>query len=604
MMTLPKYLRSLERELRPARTSRSTSCSVELLEERVLLALVPVSRPVPAIEGFLVDNQVVFSFANTGRPAPASSFVATINWGDGTPATAGTVVERSGGYFDVTGSHTYAEEKAYPIHVTIGDTAGDILLPTAFQASHVTLEPLVADVSTITADNHDAHLVNPWGIAFDAGGPLGVTGPTGAGGPIWVADNSTAFSTLYDGTGVPQPLVVTTPNRPTGVVFNSTRDFSIGGLHTSFLFADQQGEISGWTYAADAHFGTAVVAATAPTSANYTGLALATGSSGNLLYAANFSAGGEIDAYNASFGFAGRFTDPTIPVSFLPYNVQNIGGNLYVTYAQPNAYGLDAAPGGGYVDEFSPDGILIRRVISNDHLSAPWGIVQAPGDFGAFSNDLLVANHGDGTISAYNIATGAFLGSLTDATSHVVTISGLKGLSFGNDVLAGLHNTLYYTAGANGGADGVMGSLSLSSYAVVADARLTSLPAHPVAPSAGQSFTAVLSTFTDADPQGTLGPPSDYFAVINWGDGTTSQGVIAYDGAPKDATFSVSGTHAYAQPGTYEYTVTVYDVGGSVTITSNDLNVTQIPSASTSRRPKEFHLARRSRRSAMPTPWA
>src|SRR5262249_2165641 len=146
----------------------------DALEDRILLAisLTPVNRPVPATEGALIDDHVVFSFVNTGTPTSAASFIATINWGDGTPVTAGTVIERSNQSFDVLGSHTYAEEQSYPVHVTITDLQGNVLLPTSFQSSHVTLEQLVADVPTITADNHDSHLVNPWGIAFDAGGPL------------------------------------------------------------------------------------------------------------------------------------------------------------------------------------------------------------------------------------------------------------------------------------------------------------------------------------------------------------------------------------------------------------------------------------------------
>ena len=446
----------------------------------------------------------------------------------------------------------------------------------------MTLEPLVADDPAIIADNHDAHLVNPWGIAFDAGGPLGVTGPAGAGGPFWVADNGAAFATLYDGAGVPQPLAVTTPSLPTGVVFNNTTDFSIGGLHTSFLFADQEGQISGWTFAADAHFGTAVVAAHGPLFSNYTGLAMATDAFGNnFLYAANFSSPrGEIDRYTASFVHDRSFTDTTIPIPFLPYNVQNIGGNLYVTYAQPDGSGLDAAPGGGYVDEFAPDGTLIRRVISNDHLSAPWGIVQAPADFGAFSNDLLVANHGDGTISAYDIGTGNFLGSLVDASGNVVTIDGTErplvrerrpGRPAQHPVLHGRPERGRRRARGQPLAVELLGGR-----------RRAARRRRPIRRSRraeGQPFTAVLSTFTDDDPEATLGPPSDYYVVVNWGDGTTSD--LARPGCdgrlrrrPEVRRRSdVTGTHTYAEEGSYEYTVTVYDIGGSVTVASHDIDV-------------------------------
>ena len=267
--------------------------------------------------------------------------------------------------FDVHGSHTYAEEGSFPVSVTVKDLITGATLPNSFQASHVTMEPLVSDNSSITADNHDPNLINPWGIAFDGGGTVGVNDSFAAGGPFWVADNGSAVSTLYDGAGVPQPLVVSTPDLPTGVVFNPTTDFSVNGLPTPFLFDDQEGQIAGWNWPANSTFGTAIVAATGPVDANYTGLAMATDSFGhNFLYAANFNSlqvpYGSVDRFNSTFGEQSFLFDPDIPAPFEPYNVQNIGGDLYVSYAQPDASGLDAKPGGGFIDVFAPDGTLLR----------------------------------------------------------------------------------------------------------------------------------------------------------------------------------------------------------------------------------------------------
>jgi large repetitive protein len=572
---------------RAARRARSTwhwrrRLVLEDLEPRLLLALTPINRPVPAVEGTLFDNGIAFSFTDTVRNDTASDFEASISWGDGTPITAGTVVANGTGGFDVHGSHTYAEEGSYVVAVTVTDVLTGATVPSVSQASHVTMEPLVSDVSSITADNHDPNLINPWGIAFDAGGIVGVNDSFEAGGPFWVADNGSDVSTLYDGAGVPQPLVVSTPDLPTGVVFNPTSDFSVNGLPTPFLFADQEGQIAGWNWSAASGFGSTTVAATGPEDANFTGLAMATDSEGqNFLYAANFDFHqkpfGTVDRFSSSFGELPFLVDQNIPFPFEPYNVQNIGGDLYVSYAQPDASGLDAQPSGGFIDVFSPDGMLLRELVVEGALSAPWGMVQAPSNFGAFSNDLLVANHGNGRIGAYNITTGAFLGSLTDASGKVVIIDGLKGLSFGNGADGGLSDTLYYTAGTNDGADGTMGSLSLTSYGVVADAPLQSSPDQPVAAVEGQTFTSELSTLTDTDPEGTV---SDYVAVIDWGDGSDpTPGVITYDGSPKYPTFDVSGTHTYLEFGDYNYTVTVYDVGGSVTQTSGVVVVADAPLA-------------------------
>ena len=327
-----------------------------------LLSLTPINRPVLATEGASIDNGIVFSFTDDTDPsATAGDFKATIDWGDGTPTTAGAVVADAAGGFDVTGSHTYAAVGSYPVKVAVVDLLDGDSLPTAFQAGHPTQETLVSDVPTITADNHDPNLVNPWGIAFDAGGTVGVNDSFAEGGPFWVADNGTGFSSLYDGAGVPQPLAVATPALPTGVIFNPTSDFRINKLPTPFLFADQQGQIAGWTWT-PVRTRPALVAATAA-AANYTGLAMASDGLGhNFLYAARFDVSRSIDVFDASFDHVGSFIDPTqkdLPApynQYEPYNIQDIGGDLYVTYAQPNASGPDAVPGSGFVDVSRPRG--------------------------------------------------------------------------------------------------------------------------------------------------------------------------------------------------------------------------------------------------------
>ena len=55
----------------------------------------------------------------------------------------------------------------------------------------------------------------------------------------------------------------------------------------------------------------------------------------------------------------GSFTDPNVPQDFAPFNVQNIQGNLFVTFAMQDQDKEDdvAGAGNGFVDEFNPDGI-------------------------------------------------------------------------------------------------------------------------------------------------------------------------------------------------------------------------------------------------------
>lgn len=311
---------------------------------------------------------------------------------------------------------------------------------------------LVSSVSGQAAFT-DPNLVNPWGMAYSATSPF------------WVSDNGTGVSTLYNGSGSKQALTVTIPAtstggpaRPTGQVFNGGAGFN----GDRFLFATEDGTIAGWRGA----LGTAaeLVVDNSTLGANYKGLAIGSNGAGTFIYAANFHAG-TIDVYDSIFAPAflpGAFTDPTLPAGYAPFNIQNLGGNLFVTYAQQDANAQDdvAGAGHGFVDVFDTSGNLQKRLISGGVLDSPWGVALAPADFGEFSNDLLVGNFGDGLINAFDPLTGALLGTLKDGKGNPIQIDGLWGLGFGNGAGAGLSNELFFTAGPNGETDGLFGKLS------------------------------------------------------------------------------------------------------------------------------------------------
>jgi uncharacterized protein (TIGR03118 family) len=149
------------------------------------------------------------------------------------------------------------------------------------------------------------------------------------------------------------------------------------------------------------------------------------------------------------------FADPTIPAGFAPFNIQNIGGKLYVTYAKQNTAKHDdvAGPGNGYIDVFNTNGVLLNRLVSNGPLNSPWGMELTPANFGMFANDLLVGNFGDGRIDAFDPTTGLFAGALPDTGGNPIDIQGLWGLAFGNGAAAGATNALYFTAGIGNGGD-------------------------------------------------------------------------------------------------------------------------------------------------------
>jgi uncharacterized protein (TIGR03118 family) len=335
---------------------------------------------------------------------------------------------------------------------------------------------LVSDLPGVAAF-HDKNLGNPWGIAYS---------PTGV---FWIADNATGVSTLYNGQGRPltvqSPFIVPPPNgspagtlsSPDGIVFNGTNAFNVSGGGNSgpafFIFATEDGTISGWNPSVGGQNATLVIDnSQGGTGAVYKGLAMAKDLHQNLLYATNFRAG-TVEVYNGQFQpvvVKGAFTDPNLPTGYAPFGIQNINGNLYVTYALQNAAKHDDVPGvgNGFIDEYSPDGTLIRRVASGGTLNAPWGMAVAPSSWGPLAGDLLVGNFGDGHIQAYDLSqsnpdgTARSDGLLNNASGTPITIDGLWGLKFGNGHQAGPTDTLFFTAGINHEKHGLFGSLTLS----------------------------------------------------------------------------------------------------------------------------------------------
>jgi uncharacterized protein (TIGR03118 family) len=317
----------------------------------------------------------------------------------------------------------------------------------------------------------DPNLVNSWGIAFN---PFGFA---------WVANNGTGVSTLYDGFGNAQSLVVQIPSpgndigggSPTGIVYNGSPGFMVSKGATSgpsrFIFATEDGIIAGWAPDVDPTHAIRVIDNSTSTGAVYKGLALSAGGSGGLLYATDFR-NRKIDVFDSSFNPVilpeGAFTDPAVPSIDAPFGIQAINGNIYVSYAKQDANRHDEEKGAGLglINVFDPNGVLLRRIVaaesaSRQMLNAPWGMVLAPAGFGKFSNRLLVGNFGDGKINAFDLATGEFAGQLEAANDLPIQIDGLWGLAFGNGFANQPVNTLFFTAGPGDEQQGVYGRLDV-----------------------------------------------------------------------------------------------------------------------------------------------
>ena len=302
---------------------------------------------------------------------------------------------------------------------------------------------LVSDIEG-AARRTDENLVNPWGIAV------------GSTGTIWVANNGTGTSTLYDFHGIPQSLIVNIPAsasndegaNPTGIVFNDGPAFIVSNGTASgpavFIFASEDGSISGWSPSVDATNAIIAVDDGAEGSV-YKGAALGESSSGRRLFVTNFSEA-KVSIYDDTFAEIEddeAFVDPDIPATFSPFGIQNINGLIYVTYAKRDRDGEDDVPGHGhgYVSVFDADGNFIQRLVTRGDLNSPWGLTLAPTNFGNLSGALLVGNFGDGHIHGYDINTGAELGAMMKPDRTPLVLDELWALH----ALGG--TSVYFTAG-------------------------------------------------------------------------------------------------------------------------------------------------------------
>ena len=307
------------------------------------------------------------------------------------------------------------------------------------------------------ADHVDPNLVNPWGMAANSTGSV-----------IWVSDNGTGVSTLYDQAGAPfpspVPLVVTIPTaarnkdggNPTGIVRNGTAFFQVTKNGVSaparFIFVSEDGSISGWNPMVD---GTqAIIAVDNGTNlgserAIYKGATLGMANGHNFLYVTNFHTG-RVETYDENFRKVNPrgFVDHTLPAGYAPFGIRNFNDNIYVTYALQDAKGEDdvAGPGNGFVNVFDTSGKFLQRLISNGNLNAPWGLALVEGD------ELWVGNFGDGRINNYNVADGTFI----ETISHDATPLEIDGLW---DLLP-LSTGVYFTAGIADEEHGLFGLIT------------------------------------------------------------------------------------------------------------------------------------------------
>jgi uncharacterized protein (TIGR03118 family) len=335
------------------------------------------------------------------------------------------------------------------------------LYPAGLPGNSYLQHNLVSDQAGV-ADNTDKNLVDPWGV------------DTSAAGVFWVNNGGTGISSVYNSAGAVLPVLAIipsgaagkTPATATGIVSNTTGGFAVApGKPPNFIFVSSSGAISGWNPTVDATHAQLMVD-NSTTGAKYFGLAISTRAAAApnpLIYAPNFNSG-NIDVFDTNYKpvtVPGGFTDASVPAGYAPYNIQNIGGQLYVAYAKQNGSKTFSSSGVGLgaVAVFDLQGNLIKHLVTGGLLNAPWGLAIAPANFGAFSGALLVGNFGDGLINAFDAASGAFLGTVQDPQGNNIVLPGLWALRVGNGGNGGDANAVYFAAGVGGGKHGLFGSL-------------------------------------------------------------------------------------------------------------------------------------------------
>ena len=301
-----------------------------------------------------------------------------------------------------------------------------------------------------TAKFMDPLQVNGWGIA------------RGAGGPWWVSDQGSGWSTLYNGAGAKQGLIVSVPwfngagpGQPTGIVFNGTGEFPVQGWSAFFVFATLDGTISGW--APQSNPNASIIAVNNwSAGASYTGLAITNRPSGNLLYAANLP-NNVVEVYDGNFNLVNTFTDPTLGPTYGPFNVADINGLVYVAFA------LTSGAPSGQIDVFQENGTFVKVLAKGAPLNQPYGMAVAPSNFGPLSNTLLVGNNLNhpSTISGFNLETGQVVGTIKDTNGKPITIDQLWGIEFGGGTANnGRTNQLFFAAGPYNNLAGTFGVIN------------------------------------------------------------------------------------------------------------------------------------------------
>ncbi len=428
---------------------------------------------------------------------------------------------------------------------------------------------LASNVNTPGFANHvEASLRNPWGIAFLPGQPLFIVNTNNGR----VAGHDATGSGIGLGSFIVPNPALTGPDTPIGIVADSNSLFGGNGLVQPFIVATESGAILSWGRDANGEFlpNATLMVDNSQSGAVYTSLAILTpGCCAPFLAVANFHSG-RVEVYSTDFAPLGSFLDPSLPEGYAPYGMQIIGNQLFITSALQDAAKHDPVfgVGNGIVSVFDFQGRFLRQLAAAGSLNAPWGITQASANFGPFSNDILIGNSGDGTISAFDPLTGNFAGELMNGGGKALENSGIHALTFRADGF-GAPDTLFFTAGINNGQDGLFGAITSGLVSVIS----ISAPTTP-------ANTTVIITATVAAGPANPGNPA---GTVIFQDGSNVLGTapLVNGTATIDALLSPVGIHTltatYSGDAVFLASTAIEDV--TVTAAATTTTLTAPPNA-------------------------
>jgi uncharacterized protein (TIGR03118 family) len=510
----------------------------------------PPPPPVPVTIAAAPTTLVAGQTATLTWSAPAGSTCTASGGWSGAQVASGTAPVTPGAAG--TATYTLSCSTTGGVYGT-GSTGSASASLTVTAPSGYTSTLLVTDTLGGGGLVVDASLVNPWGLAW------------GATSPAWVANNHAENSTLYDGNGKAQPtaspivahFASSAAGRtfdPTGVVANTTTGFTVSnGTVTAaarFIFSGEGGMIAGWAPSVSA--ANAVTVFTDLNGAVYKGLAIASNGTASFLYATDFH-NGRVDVFDSSYvrqtptvtSFA--FSDPNLPAGYAPFGIQALptgaagAAQIYVSYAQQAGPGnVDNVNGAGLglIDVYDTNGVFVKRLVTTgDRLNAPWGLALAPANFGTLSGAVLVGNFGDGKINGFDVATGAYVGSVLNATGVPFAMPGLWGIGFGNNAGNQPRTTLFFAAGTNNELNGAYGRIDLGGAPL-----LNAPPVVAITAPTTQGVTATVAVTATATAQVNIAKVQFFANGTSIGTATTSPYTVQWDSTTSANATAVSLT--------------------------------------------------------------